>query len=75
MSDTCKNFQNQKITENWLSIGTPPPFSTKKIFNQNDSEWPEIDFKHNFKNCNNFSAGHLPPPPPIVTFITNFFFF
>ena len=35
----------------------PPPFSPKIFFNQNDSEWPEMDFKHNFKNCNILSAG------------------
>ena len=71
MSNTCKNFQNPKIAGNWLSIGTPPPFSPKIFFNQNDSEWPEMDFKHNFENCNILSVG---PPPPIVTFVTIFFF-
>ena len=30
----------------------PPPHFTQNFFNQNDSEWPEMDFKHNFKNCN-----------------------
>ena len=31
--------------------GTPPHF-----FYQNDSEWPEMDFKHNFEKCNIWSA-------------------
>ena len=26
-----------------------PPIFTQNLFNQNDSEWPEMDFKHNFK--------------------------
>ena len=29
-----------------------PPFSPKICFNQNDSEWPEMDFQHNFKKSN-----------------------
>ena len=28
----------------------PPLFSPKIFFYQNDSEWPKMDFKHNFKN-------------------------
>ena len=40
----------------------PPPFSPKFFFNQNDSEWPEMYFKHNFKNCNILSVG----PPSIL---------
>ena len=54
-------------------VWDPPPFSPKTFFNQNDSEWPEMDFKHNFENCNILSAG----PPFIVTFVTiflNFFY-
>ena len=27
----------------------PPQFSPKNFLNQNDSEWPEMDFKHIFK--------------------------
>ena len=36
------------------------------------SEWPKMDFKHNFWKCNILLAG---PPPPIVTFVTIFLFF
>ena len=53
MSNTCKNFQNPKIARKWLSIETPPsPHFHLKLFYQNDSQWPEMDFKHNFnKHC------------------------
>ena len=44
-------LHNPKIAGKWLSIGTPPPYSPKTFFYQNDSEWPEMDFKHNFKKC------------------------
>ena len=37
----------------------PPPFSPKRNFFQNDSEWPEMDLKHNFKKCNILSAEFL----------------
>ena len=47
MSNTCKNFQNPKIGQKWLSM-VPPPFFTKIFFCQNDSELPKMDFKHNF---------------------------
>ncbi len=43
-----KNFRIAKICEKWLSIGVPPHFSPKFFFLQNDSEWLEMDFKHNF---------------------------
>ena len=46
--------------------GTPSTFFTQILFYQNDSEWPEMDFKHNFKNCNERLAA---PPPSIVTFV------
>ena len=49
--------------------GTPPNFFTWKFFYQNDSEWPKMDFKHNFEKFNHVSA---PPSPPIVTFVTFF---
>ena len=29
-----------------------PPFFTQNFFFQNDSEWLEMDFKHNFSQCN-----------------------
>ena len=29
-----------------------PPFFTQILFFQNDSEWLEMDFKHNFSQCN-----------------------
>ena len=44
MSKTCKNFLNPKIAGKLLSIGT------QNLFYQNDSEWPKMDFKHNFEN-------------------------
>ena len=50
MSNTCKKFQNPKIARKWLSIGPPSTFFTQNFFYQNDSEWPKMDFKHNFKN-------------------------
>ena len=53
-----------------LQSGTPPPFSPKIFFNQNDSEWSEMDFKHNFKNCNILSVG---PPPPYCNICYIFF--
>ena len=34
---------------------TPPHFFPLKFFYQNDSEWPEMDFKHNFKKYENLS--------------------
>ena len=40
---------------------THPLFSPKFCFYQNDSEWPKMDSKHNFKKCNILSAGPLPP--------------
>ena len=33
------------MTKYW----TPPTFFTQIFFYQNDSEWPKMDFKHNFK--------------------------
>ena len=33
------------MTKYW----TPPTFFTHNFFYQNDSEWPKMDFKHNFK--------------------------
>ena len=36
--------------------GTPSNFFLLKIFYQNDSEWPKMDFKHNFWKCNILSA-------------------
>ena len=42
MSYTLKNLKIQKS----------PHFQPKLVFYQNDSEWPEMDFKHNLKNCN-----------------------
>ena len=42
MSNTCKNFQNPKIGQKWLSMG-PPPFFSPKIFftkmTQNGLKW------------------------------------
>ena len=57
MSNTCKNFQNPKIDQKMAKYETPPLFFTWNFFYQNDSEWPKMDFKHNFKKCNILSAG------------------
>ena len=35
--------------------GGTPPFFTQNFFSQNDSEWLEMDFKHNFSECNVFT--------------------
>ena len=43
-----KIFRIAKIGEKWLIIRVPPHFSPKNSFFQNDSEWLEKDFKHNF---------------------------
>ena len=52
------------------SAGYPPHFSPKILY-QNDSEWPEMDFKHNFKKSNIWSAG--PPHDNICyTFFEGF---
>ena len=42
-----------------------PPFFTQNFFFQNDSEWLEMDFKHNFIKCDILTSG---PPPPIFFF-------
>ena len=52
--------------------GTPPFFSPKFFFYQNDSEWPEMDFKHNFKKYGILSVR---PPPWYGKFHTFFSFF
>ena len=36
------------IVEKWLSFGTIPLFPPIFLY-QNGSEWPEMDFKHNFE--------------------------
>ena len=72
MSNTCKNFQNPKIGQKWLSMG-PPPFFHLNFFYQNDSEWPEMDFKHNFKKYGILSV--RPPPPGMENSILFFSFF
>ena len=46
----------------------PPPF-----FHQNDSEWPKMDFKHNFENREIFYF--LPIPPSNGEKFHGFFFF
>ena len=40
------------------------------FFFQNDSEWPEMDFKHNFIKCNILTRE---TPLPNVTSVTFFF--
>ena len=50
-------FKIPKSTKKWLSMRPPPLFFTWNFFYQNDSEWPKIDFKHNFKKCNILSGG------------------
>ena len=35
----------------------PPLFFTQNYFYQNDSALSQMDFRHNFKQCNIFSAG------------------
>ncbi len=49
--------------------GTPPIFHPNFFF-QNDSEWLEMDFKHNFRQCKILTRE---TPPPNVTFVTFFF--
>ena len=39
-----------------------PPFFTQNFFFQNDSEWLEMDFKHNFSQCNILTR-ETPPLP------------
>ena len=46
-----KFFWIAKIGEKWLNMGVPPIFHLNFFF-QNDSEWLEMDFKHNFIKCN-----------------------
>ena len=41
--------------------GGTPPFFTQNFFFQNDSEWLEMDFKHNFLKCDILTSG---PPAP-----------
>ncbi len=60
-------------TQNYRDLGKP---SKKKnicyipsVIFQNDSEWLEMDFKHNFSQCNILTRS---PPPPNVTFVTFF---
>ena len=38
-----------------------PPHLSPKFFFQNDSEWLEMDFKHNFIKCNILTRETLPP--------------
>ena len=40
-------------------------FFTQIFFFQNDSEWLEMDFKHNFSQCNILTRKTPPPPPPM----------
>ena len=40
--------------EMYKSIGTLPPFFNQIFVYQNDSEWPKMDFKHNFKKRDHF---------------------
>ena len=40
----------------------PPTFFTQNFVHQNDSEWPKMDFKHNFENRDFFISD---PPPPL----------
>ena len=49
--------------------GSTPPIFTQNFFFQNDSEWLEMDFKHNFIKCNILTR----ETPPYVTFVTFFF--
>ena len=49
--------------------GGTPPFFTQNFFFQNDSEWLEMDFKHNFIKCNILTH----ETPPNVTFVPFFF--
>ena len=55
--------------------GDTPPFFTYNFFFQNDSEWLEMDFKHNFIEYDILTSGPPPPPPPPPIFIFFFFFF
>ena len=52
--EKSKNFKNFKITKSKSEkvLGYPPLF-TQKFCPQNDTEWLEIDFKHNIniKTC------------------------
>ena len=40
-------YRHDNLVEDRGSIGSSP------------KEWPEMDFKHNFKNCNIWNAGIL----------------
>ena len=51
------------------NYGVPPHFSPKFFFLQNDSEWFEMNFKHNFIKYDIFMSG----PPPYD--ICHIFFF
>ena len=50
------------------NYGGTPHFSPNFFF-QNDSEWLEMDFEHNFIKCNILTR----KTPPNVTFVTFFF--
>ena len=50
--------------------GTPPIF-TQFFFFQNDSEWVEMDFEHNFIKCNILTR----ETPPQCNICYIFFFF
>ena len=66
----CISFK--KLDQHWTTLGGGnffcAHFSTIIFFLQNDSEWLEMDFKHNFIKCNILT-------PHNVTFVTFFFFF
>ena len=50
-----------------------PPFFIQNLFFQNDSEWLEMDFKHNFSQCNILTR-ETPPLPPQCNICYIFFF-
>ena len=43
----CPPEKSIQMARYW---GTPP-FFTQNLFSQNESEWHEMDFEHNFKKC------------------------
>ena len=72
MSNTCKNFQNPKIGQKWLSMG-PPPFFSPKIFftkmTQNGLKWILNTTLKSMKFC----RPGPPSPPGMKNFILFFF--
>ena len=54
-----------------------PPLFHLNFYYQNESEWPKMDFKHNFENNEFFFIfdNHPPSPPNGEKYHRYFFFF